>query len=108
MLAKLHLQHAAAVAICIDDSQATREVLITVRRLAPTLPIIARARDNEHALSLLTLGATRVVPEVLEAGLQLGHLLLEEVGMPVNVARDLVEALRVESEVALSSRVGSI
>jgi CPA2 family monovalent cation:H+ antiporter-2 len=80
---------------------------MTVRRLAPGLPIVARARDNEHALSLIKLGATRVVPEVLEAGLQLGHLLLEEVGMPVSVARDLVEALRAESELALNSKAES-
>ncbi len=100
MLGKMRLSHAAALAVCTDDPGATEQVLQAACRLAPDVPIVARARDNAHATSLLALGATRVVPEVLESGLQLGHVMLEQVGLPANVARDLVDTQRVETEYA--------
>ena len=72
------------------------------------MPIIARARDNVHAAELLGLGATRVVPELLESGLQMGHVMMEEIGLPGTVARDLVEALRSEAERGLSAAADSL
>jgi CPA2 family monovalent cation:H+ antiporter-2 len=101
MLAKMRLTDAAALAVCTDDPGATEEVLQTARRVAPDVPVVARARDSAHAASLLAFGATRVVPEVLESGLQLGHVMLEQVGLPPSVARDLVDTQRVESENAM-------
>ena len=100
MLRKMRLSDAAALAVCTDDPGATEQVLQAACRLAPDVPIVARARDSAHATSLLALGATRVVPEVLESGLQLGHVMLEQVGLPANVARDLVDTQRVETEYA--------
>ncbi len=61
------------------------------------MPILIRARDSAHAAKLLDQGATQVVPEVLEAGLQLGHLMLEHVGLPADAARELVDAQRAAS-----------
>jgi CPA2 family monovalent cation:H+ antiporter-2 len=101
MLDKMRLSHAAALAVCTDDPGATEEVLFAARHLAPDVPIVARARDSAHATSLLARGATRVVPEVLESGLQMGHVMLEQVGLPPMAARDLIDAQRVETEHAL-------
>jgi hypothetical protein len=39
-------------------------------------------------------GATKVVPEVLEAGLQLGQVMLQHVGLPTDAAREVVELER--------------
>ena len=100
MLGKVRLNQAAALAVCTDDPGATEKVLQTASQLAPEIPIVARARDTIHAASLLALGATRVVPEVLESGLQLGHVMLEEVGLPTNVVRDLIDSQRIQSEFA--------
>ena len=100
MLGKMRLSDAAALAVCTDDPGATEQVLQAACRLAPDVPIVARARDTAHAANLLALGATRVVPELLESGLQLGHVMLEEVGLPANAARDLVDTQRVETEYA--------
>jgi len=97
MLAKVGLSRAAALAVCTDDPGATEAVLHAARQLAPGIPIVARARDNDHAASLLALGATQAVPEVLEAGLELGHVALEHAGIPTHVARDLVDAQRMEA-----------
>ncbi len=103
ILAKAHLKHAAVLAICTDDHDATELVLATARREAPDVPVIARAHDAAHAEELLAHGAARVVPEVLECGLHLGQLMLEHVGLPSTVARDLVDAQRVESTFALDA-----
>ncbi|MBT8125505.1 MAG: sodium:proton antiporter, partial [Gammaproteobacteria bacterium] len=61
--------------------------------------------DSAHASSLLIQGATEVVPEVLESGLQLGHVMLEEIGLSTNVARDIIDAQRVETMRALHKNV---
>lgn len=98
MLDKVHLKHAAALVICTDDPNATERILDTARRVSKNTPIIARAGDTTHATSLLGLGANRVVPELLESGLQLGHVMLEEIGYPTAAARELIETQRFEIE----------
>ena len=97
MLEKLRLSHAAALAVSTDDPDAAERVLLAARRLAHHVPILIRARDSAHAARLLDQGATQVVPEVLESGLQLGHLMLEHVGLPADAARELVDAQRAAS-----------
>jgi voltage-gated potassium channel Kch len=47
-------------------------------------------------MQMLARGATQVVPEVQEAGLQLAHLVLEHSGMSADAARELVELRRAE------------
>ena len=94
MLEKMRLASAAALVISPDDPRAAERVLVAARQLTRDLPILVRARDRDHAAQLLAQGATQVVPEVLEAGLQLGQLTLEHVGLPSEAARELVEAER--------------
>jgi CPA2 family monovalent cation:H+ antiporter-2 len=54
-----------------------------VRGWVPNLPIIARARDTEHAAQLYKAGVTDAVPETLEASLQLAEAVLVDVGAPM-------------------------
>ena len=65
-----------------------------------------RARDSRHAARLITLGATQVVPEVLEAGLQLGQLMLQHVGLPTDAAREVIDAKRAAASDATAPRSG--
>ena len=101
MLAKVRLSHAAVLVVCTDDPGATEEVLRAARLVAPDVPVVARARDGAHATSLLARGATQVVLEALELGLQMGHVTLEQLGFWPTAARDIVDAQRVETEHAL-------
>jgi CPA2 family monovalent cation:H+ antiporter-2 len=94
MLEKMRLGHAAALVISADSAQAAERVLITARRLSRDVPILVRAHDSSHAARLLAQGATQVVPEVLEAGLQLGQQLLQHVGLPMEAAREVVDSER--------------
>jgi len=94
MLEKMRLGHAAALVISADDAQAAERVLSAARRLSRDVPILVRAHDSSHAARLLAQGATQVVPEVLEAGLQLGQQLLQHVGLPMEAAREVVDSER--------------
>jgi CPA2 family monovalent cation:H+ antiporter-2 len=64
------------------------------RDLRPTVPILARARDAEHGKTLREAGATYVVPDAIEAGLQLSGRVLREFGYANETVRDLLAAER--------------
>ncbi len=94
VLERLRLDRAIALVVTMDDPVAAHHVLETARALAPQLPIMVRAHDSDHAADLVAAGASVVIPEVLEAALQLGQALLEKVGLPPEAVRQLVEAQR--------------
>ncbi len=104
MLEKVRLASAAALVVSVNDPEAAERVLVAARRLSRDLPILVRARDSAHAERLLAKGATQVVPEVLEAGLQLGQLMLEQIGLPTEAAREIVDAERIVALPAYSRR----
>jgi monovalent cation:proton antiporter-2 (CPA2) family protein len=97
LLQKMSLHRAAALLVTTDDPRAAELVVRSARQLAQTLPIVARAHDSEHGERLLALGATQVVLEVREAGLEMGRLMLEQCGLPDEVAREQIEITRTEA-----------
>jgi monovalent cation:H+ antiporter-2, CPA2 family len=80
---KLHLGHAAALVLTMDDPVLVAQLARRVRGWVPELPIIARARDTDHAAQLYKAGVTDAVPETLEASLQLAEAVLVDVGAPM-------------------------
>ena len=80
---KLHLGHAAALVLTMDDPVLVVRIARRVRGWVPDLPIIARARDTDHAAQLYKAGVTDAVPETLEASLQLAEAVLVDVGAPM-------------------------
>jgi CPA2 family monovalent cation:H+ antiporter-2 len=80
---KLHLGHAAALVLTMDDPVLVAQLARRVRGWVPDLPIIARARDTSHAAQLYKAGVTDAVPETLEASLQLAEAVLVDVGAPM-------------------------
>jgi CPA2 family monovalent cation:H+ antiporter-2 len=77
---------ARALVVTMDSVLKVHDVVENARRLRADLPIVARAHDDRHALALYGLGATAAVPETIEASLQLGEALLDELGVPMGVA----------------------
>ncbi|MEQ8661289.1 MAG: cation:proton antiporter [Gammaproteobacteria bacterium] len=98
MLERLHLARAAALVVTTDDAAVAERVVMAARALTADVPIVVRARDSAHAARLLALGATQVVPEVFEAGLEMGRMMLEHAGLPGEAARGLVDGLRAARE----------
>ncbi|MDT8758344.1 cation:proton antiporter [Sphingomonas psychrotolerans] len=80
---QLKLGHAKALVLTMDDPVLTVRLTKRVRGWVPELPIIARARDAEHAAELYKAGATDAVPETLESSLQLSEAVLVDVGIAV-------------------------
>jgi monovalent cation:H+ antiporter-2, CPA2 family len=80
------LAGAKALAITMDSPARAQEILSRARAAQPALKIIARARDERHAIKLYEAGVTEAVPETTEASLQLAEALLVESGVPVGLA----------------------
>ncbi|HKY80317.1 MAG TPA: cation:proton antiporter [Sphingobium sp.] len=81
MLDKLRLGHARALILTMDDPVLSIRVTKRVRGWVPDLPIIARARDTDHAAQLYQAGASDAVPETLESSLQLAETALVDLGV---------------------------
>ncbi|HEX8383228.1 MAG TPA: cation:proton antiporter [Sphingomonas sp.] len=81
LIERLNLGAARALILTMDDPVLTVRVTRQVRALAPALPIIARARDADHAAELYRAGVTDAVPETLESSLQLSEAVLVDLGV---------------------------
>ncbi|HUQ37844.1 MAG TPA: cation:proton antiporter [Aestuariivirga sp.] len=84
-LKKCGLADAKAIAITMDNPARVDDVARTARAESADLKIIARARDERHAMRLYTAGVTEAVPETIESSLQLGESLLVEAGIPMGL-----------------------
>jgi CPA2 family monovalent cation:H+ antiporter-2 len=85
-LRRCGLSEARALAITMDNAARAQEILRAARAARPDLKIIARARDERHAMKLYEAGVTEAVPETTEASLQLAEALLVETGIPMGLA----------------------
>ena len=94
MLNRVHVESAAALVVTLDDAQKTDHIVRLVRARWPDLSIHVRARHREHAAQLLALGTDHVVPETLEASLQLAGRLLHSLGASDDVVRQRLEVQR--------------
>ncbi len=83
LLDRLRQRDPGAFILTMDDPVLVRQLTRRLRRIFPDLPIIARARDTQHAAELYKAGATDAVPETLEASLQLSEAVLVDLGVPM-------------------------
>ncbi|MCL6682588.1 cation:proton antiporter [Sphingomonas alba] len=81
MLDRLEIGSAKAVVLTMDDPVLVVRIAKAIREDFPDLPIIARARDTDHAARLYRAGVTDAVPEALEASLQLSEAVLVDIGV---------------------------
>ncbi|MBD5803038.1 Glutathione-regulated potassium-efflux system protein KefC [Azoarcus sp. Aa7] len=94
LLRRLHLERAVAVVLTMDRTAAALHAVKGIRATSPNIRIAARARDEAHAQALRDAGATVVIPETLESGLQLAGSVFETLGVPGDVATRLLEQER--------------
>jgi len=96
MLQRLGSARAACVVLTMDDPRAALRAVVALRRHDPELVLLARARDERHARALKAAGASEVVSEALESGLQLACFALGAAGMPIGAADFHVDREREE------------
>lgn len=82
LLHRARAETALALIVTLDDPHVAEAIVRQLRRVWPRLPVFARARDAAHATGLMKAGATYVVPETVEASLQLGGRVLASLGVP--------------------------
>ena len=101
LLRKLHVERARAVVLTMDHTAAAMHAVQGIRRIEPRMYIIARSRDEKHALLLREAGASIVVPETLESSLKLAGSVLESLGVPPAASARLLEQERERRIMAL-------
>ena len=100
-------ERASAAVITLDAPGPSTHTVESLRHHFPTLPTYVRARDMKHGARLETVGAKAVVPETVEASLQLGSIVLASVGAGRDDIDALIDSFRSENYAALQNIVES-
>jgi CPA2 family monovalent cation:H+ antiporter-2 len=83
LIERLAQREPSAFILTMDNPVLVKRLTKRLRQAFAELPIVARARDAEHAAELYKAGATDAVPETLEASLQLSEAALVDLGVPM-------------------------
>ncbi len=95
---------ARAVVITMDDHVQAGQLIRKLRKRFPSLTIVARARDTEHAAELYLAGASDAVPETLESSLQLSEAVLVDLGVAMGPVIASIHEKRDELRSAIKHR----
>jgi len=88
------LERARALVVTLPDETATEMVVAAARKIAPNLPIIARAATTKGVGRLLNLGAHDVIHPELEGGLEVMRHTLLCLGYPATQVQGYTDAVR--------------
>jgi CPA2 family monovalent cation:H+ antiporter-2 len=94
LLKRVGIERASAFIVTVNAPRAAERMVAAIHLARPDARILARARDLEHAAKLRRLGAADVVPEAVEASLQLGGRLLLSIGVPDEAVLRRLEEMR--------------
>jgi CPA2 family monovalent cation:H+ antiporter-2 len=106
LLRRVHAGDAPAIVLTMDNPQASLHAVRGIRREFPNVRLFARSRDEQHARTLKLAGASVVVPETLEASLQLSGAVLEGMGLSAPDVDRIVDLERAAFAAALSEPAG--
>ena len=94
LLRLVHADQAPAIVLTMDNPKSSLQAVHGIRREFAEVPLFVRSRDERHARTLKRAGATVVVPETLEASLQLSAFVLEAMGLNEDTVDDIVDRER--------------
>jgi voltage-gated potassium channel Kch len=89
---------ARAFVLAIDDVDASLRTAEIVRRHFPHVPLYARARNRQHALRLLDLGAKAIRRETLLSALDLSGEVLRGLRLPEREVRFALDTFKAQDE----------
>ena len=101
LLRRVHADEAPAIVLTMDHPNSALQAVRGIRREFPQARLFARSRDERHARILKQAGASVVVPETLEASLQLSAFVLEAMGLDEGMVDRIVDDERDAFEAAL-------
>jgi CPA2 family monovalent cation:H+ antiporter-2 len=96
MLERAGAARARVFVVTLDAEGAAERMVEEIMKLRADACVFARAKDAAHAARLAKLGARGVIPEAVEASLQLGARVLEELEVPEEAVDERLAAARAE------------
>ena len=94
LLERIGGRHARAFVVTVNNAKAAERMVSAARAIKPDAVVLARAVDPAHAQRLIGLGAVGVIPETVEASLQLAARVLEKLDLPETAVYERIEAMR--------------
>jgi len=94
LLDRIGARRARAFVVTVNSSLAAERMVAAAKQINPRAVVFARATDPAHAERLMALGAVSVIPETVEASLQLAARLLEGLDLPEEAISQRVAAMR--------------
>ena len=83
-----------AVVIALNNEYVARDIVETLRTMAPRIKIFARAHNLKSAQDLMAMGVKTAMPEIIESSFILGGQLLDGLGLSKIKIGALMENLR--------------
>jgi CPA2 family monovalent cation:H+ antiporter-2 len=97
------LARARMVIITMTDMEVAKRITESVRNTNADIPILVRIREDSYMEPLLALGATQVLPEMLEATVMIAENMLQQLGMSPDELLPLIEGIRSDGYKSLRS-----
>jgi CPA2 family monovalent cation:H+ antiporter-2 len=97
-LGHAHLQEARQVVLLMNDPQGAQRIVDMLRRVAPNVPVLMRARYLAEREGLLKMGARDVVAEEVEGAVEVIARLLRSIEVPRNVIEGALPTIRAETQ----------
>ena len=88
------LAEARLLIVSHDDLTATLKTIRSARTMNPTVPIVARTRDETRLKDLMEAGATEIIPETLEAGMMISLHAMMFMQVPTERVADYLQEQR--------------
>ncbi|MBK3403622.1 cation:proton antiporter [Methylorubrum populi] len=85
---------ARAILICVDDRTMANRIAELAKAEFPLVPVLARARDREHAVELIEAGVAYQLRETLESAFAFGEQALVTIGAEPEAAVDIMAEVR--------------
>lgn len=101
-----HVEHAKAFVLTINDPGAAMRAIDTLKRVAPKVPMLVRARFVTEQATLIKQGATDVVSAELESAVEIMARVLRLMDVPRNVIDREVAMVREQTQ--NSARTGTL
>ncbi len=103
-LGHAHLAQARALVLLINDAAAVERMVATAKRVAPQVPVLARARFLAERAGLVAVGAQAVVAEEVEGAVEVIVRVLRWLEVPRNVIDERIQVVRQEAQASERKR----
>jgi CPA2 family monovalent cation:H+ antiporter-2 len=94
LLNRVGARRASAFVVTVNNARAAERMVVVAKQINPRALVFARASDPAHAERLMALGAVSVIPETVEASLQLAARVLEGLDLPEEAVSQRVAEMR--------------